>query len=92
MNKQRLMELAGISSNMSNPSNEPGTGIPDNPPAHAVDGEDTPSEDEFSNGDEELGMEDQVKELAMQGMNVESVEEAQDYFQRILKLMGEELE
>lgn len=92
MKKQRLLELAGIASNMSNPSNEPGVGIPDNPSAHAMDGEDTPSDDEFGSGDKDLDMEDEVKELAMQGMNAESVEEAQDYFQRILKLVGEELE
>lgn len=39
MNKQRLLELAGVSSNMSNPSFEPATDVQDNklePPAHST--------------------------------------------------------
>ena len=88
MNRQRLLELAGLSSNMSNPSHEPATDVPDNlvePPAHAVTGGDAPDY-------EEEGHEDGIKELAMQGLHVESVEEAQDIFQRILQKMGEDVE
>lgn len=81
--KQRLMELAGIPSNMSNPSNEPGSGVPDNPSAYA----DTGEEGEGMDSEMERTHEE-VRELAQQGMECDSVEEAHEYFQQILDLMG----
>ena len=87
MNKKRLMELAGISSNMSNPSHEPATDVPDNAldPPNVINGDDEPDY-------EEEGHEDGIEELAMKGLHVEDVEEARDIFQRILNKMGEDLE
>lgn len=88
MNKERLLELAGLSSNLSNPSQEPYTEIPsasEEPPAHATVDDDAPDY-------EEEGHEDGIKELAMQGLHIEDVEEARDIFQRILNKMGEEIE
>lgn len=83
MNKQRLMELAGMSSNLSNPSNEPGVGVPDGPPAQTETGE----EGEGMDSEMERTHEE-VKELAQQGLECDSPEEAHEYFQKILDLMG----
>lgn len=80
MNKQRLMELAGLSSNMSNPSHEPATDVPDNKlevPAHADMGEEG-----------ETDTLERIREEAQKG--VDNPEEAARCCQVILGLMDEE--
>lgn len=100
MNKQRLLELAGIGSNMSNPSFEPATDVQDNKlelPANLDTGGDGENFDDFDKQDEMMrrtleNVLPQVKELAMQGMSFEDIEQARGAFENILELLGEELE
>lgn len=79
MNKQRLMELAGIASNMNNPSQEPYTEIP------SSDEEPSAMSDV---GDEQPDILEQVREIAERGMEGEDAREA---LTQILHLLsGEE--
>jgi hypothetical protein len=98
MNKKRLLELAGISSNMSNPSQEPYTEIPsssDEVPAMSNTGDDSFSDDNFDEEDALLrrtieNVIPQIKTLAMQGMSMNDIEEAKVAFNNILELLGQE--
>jgi len=96
MNKERLMELAGISSNMSNPSHEVASDIPDNkvePPANVQTGDDSFDDKDWDR--EDKGIErtldnilPQIKTLAMKGMLSKDIEEAHDALDNILDLLG----
>ena len=96
MNKKRLMELAGIPSNMSNPSHEPATDVPDNkiePPANQQTGEDSFDDPDWDS--EDKGIErtldnilPQIKNWAMKGMLTKNIDEAHDALDNILELLG----
>jgi hypothetical protein len=98
MDKKRLLELAGISSNMSNPSQEPYTEIPsssDEVPAMADTGGDSFDDEDFDKEDTMMKRTienkiPQIKELAMKGMSIEDIEEARDAFNNILELLDED--
>lgn len=82
MKKQRLLELAGIPSNMNNPSQEPYTEIPassEEPPAYG-----TPGEDEES----ELLL--KIKEHAKLGLESTTLEEAHEHLRHVLHFLGDE--
>ena len=82
MNKQRLMELAGISSNMNNPSQEPNSEIP---------GSEDPTGAPGVNGQDELGdngeqsLLDKIREIASRG-----AEQGDEGCQEILALLDSE--
>lgn len=96
MNKQRLMELAGIPANMSTPSYEPATDIPDNkiePPANMQTGEDSFDDKDWDDKDAGLSralekMIPQIKKWAQRGMLTKNIEEAHDALDNILELLG----
>jgi hypothetical protein len=98
MNKKRLLELAGISSNMNNPSQEPYSEIPsssDEVPAMSDTGDDSFDDDDFDKEETMLrrtieNIIPQVKTLAMQGMSMTDIEEAKVAFNNILELLGDQ--
>lgn len=100
MDKKRLLELAGLGANMSNPSHEPATDVPDNKvevPANLDTGDDKFSDDDFDKEDRMIqraldNILPQVKELAMKGLSIEDIDEARDAFENILELLGEEID
>jgi hypothetical protein len=99
MDKKRLLELAGVSTNMSNPSFEPETDVADNKveiPIQLQLGD----ENEFGDSrDPEKKQEKmrrimlkilpQLKAQAMMGLTADTVEEAHMAFKQILYLLGE---
>lgn len=103
MDRKRLLELAGVTrlgSNMSNPSHEPATDVPDNKveiPANLDTGEENKFDDDTFDKHDEMIMRSlenilpQVKELAAKGLNIDDIEEARNTFENILELLGEEI-
>ena len=100
MNKQRLLELAGVSSNMNNPSQQPYTEIPGSDGPLGAGGSKGYQElggdgEDFSRDDDVLldrtieKMIPRIKEAAFRGMSAESKEEAHDAFREILDALGE---
>lgn len=81
MNKQRLLELAGVSSNMSNPSFEPETDVRDN----KIEG---PAETDIGDAGESDTTIDRIREEARKG--VDSPEDASRCCEVILNLIDEE--
>ena len=79
MDLQRLRELAGIPSNMSNPSFEPETDVPENEPEDMDAGEP-------EGGDE--GIIEEIRAAAERGAN--DPEEAQSACQEILDMINSE--
>lgn len=94
MNKQRLLELAGISSNMSNPSQEPYTEIPASAES-PTDAPGTKGYDELGDSGE-MDTIEKIRDEARRGVDVP--EEAHMCCERILMLIekdnsnGEETE
>ena len=78
MDRQRLLELAGIASNMGNPSQEPNSEIPS-----AGEGD----VNGYSETGDDMDIMDQIKQEAMRG--AEDPENACDCCQKILELLGD---
>lgn len=86
MKRERLLELAGISSNMNNPSQETYSEVPstaDSP----TGGPGTKGYDELGDN-EEMDVLDKIREVAQRGS--ESPEESQHACEEILSLLKDE--
>ena len=86
MDKQRLMELAGISSNMNNPSQEPYQDIPPSVDSPTGSSAGTKGYDQLGD-DGEMDLMDKIKEIAGRG-----AEKGHEECQEILDLLGDEEE